>query len=434
MTEALPPVDQLAQRREAIRTTMIEWFAAYTRASGGEVHETAGVAWMYTPAPGGTTALCFPNLHLAAVDSLLDPIITYFRTRRPSREVICWSFDDGPFSPLGAYLLAQGFGVNWQAHWMWRDVHEPIAVPVLPDGVRIELEAPGTFYESDDVPYYSHDKARLTHALMRQTPQQVWSLVALDNQRLIGRSAVFISSKKFACVYDVGVAPSMRRRGVGRALTLAALEQARQQGCRHALLNATPMGTPVYLHAGFESLGYGQTWILRESTLEQAPPTSAQIALVLAILANDSTAIDTIAMHMNANELDAPLPCMMRPVELAARSGRIAAIEQLVAHGATLDVLSALEAGWRARVPDLLAARPDLANWRTGPEQLTPLHEAVLRDDLELARMLLAAGADPSLADAQFNSPPLGWARHFGRHELAALIEHVQRQLPSERE
>ena len=42
---------------------------------------------------------------------------------------------------------------------------------------------------------------------------------------------------------------------------------------------------------------------------------------------------------------------------------------------------------------------------------------------LDLARSLLRLGADPDIRDQRFDSTPLGWARHFGQHELVELLE-----------
>lgn len=75
---------------------------------------------------------------------------------------------------------------------------------------------------------------------------------------------------------------------------------------------------------------------------------------------------------------------------------------------------------WKDRVRDWLAARPELAN--VGMPQHTPLHEAVLRNDAELARVLLNAGPDLSIEDPNYHGTPLGWARHLGRGDLAALL------------
>ena len=54
------------------------------------------------------------------------------------------------------------------------------------------------------------------------------------------------------------------------------------------------------------------------------------------------------------------------------------------------------------------------------PGRATALHEAALRGDRPLVDLLLAAGADPSIRDREFNADAAGWATHAGHHDLAA--------------
>jgi GNAT superfamily N-acetyltransferase len=63
-----------------------------------------------------------------------------------------------------------------------------------------------------------------------------------------------------AGIYDMGVAQAEQRRGIGRALTLAALELGRQAGCAVATLNATPEGELLYRRLAFRPVGVAQTW------------------------------------------------------------------------------------------------------------------------------------------------------------------------------
>ncbi|GAA3454553.1 ankyrin repeat domain-containing protein [Dactylosporangium matsuzakiense] len=53
----------------------------------------------------------------------------------------------------------------------------------------------------------------------------------------------------------------------------------------------------------------------------------------------------------------------------------------------------------------------------------TALHHAAGNGLTDLARTLLALGADPALRDHRFDATPLDWARHFGRSATAALLE-----------
>ena len=52
----------------------------------------------------------------------------------------------------------------------------------------------------------------------------------------------------------------------------------------------------------------------------------------------------------------------------------------------------------------------------------TALHMTTESDAIDIARMLLDAGADPNVRDDKFNATALGWAEFFGRADLAELI------------
>lgn len=57
-----------------------------------------------------------------------------------------------------------------------------------------------------------------------------------------------------AGVYSIGVRERFRRRGLGAAITAAALVAGRDSGCSIGVLQASPMGAPVYDRMGFETV------------------------------------------------------------------------------------------------------------------------------------------------------------------------------------
>jgi GNAT superfamily N-acetyltransferase len=59
----------------------------------------------------------------------------------------------------------------------------------------------------------------------------------------------------YAHIFFVSTEPGWQRRGIGRAMTVAALQAAGAAGAKTALLNATDAGAPVYKRLGFEEAG-----------------------------------------------------------------------------------------------------------------------------------------------------------------------------------
>ena len=56
-------------------------------------------------------------------------------------------------------------------------------------------------------------------------------------------------------IYNVGTQARDRRRGLGTALTVAHLHDARNRGCRTASLQSSPMAERMYAAVGFRDLG-----------------------------------------------------------------------------------------------------------------------------------------------------------------------------------
>jgi GNAT superfamily N-acetyltransferase len=68
-------------------------------------------------------------------------------------------------------------------------------------------------------------------------------------------TSVGVATGKVVGVFGVAVLEAARRRGIGAAVTDAAIAFGAGRGCDLAYLQATPMGAPVYARMGFESVG-----------------------------------------------------------------------------------------------------------------------------------------------------------------------------------
>jgi len=155
------------------------------------------------------------------------------------------------------------------------------------------------------------------------------------------------------------------------------------------------------------------------------------------------------------------------PVQEAALSGHLDIVSVLVDAGASwehdqVDELIAMAmAGDRGAVQRLLVADPGLRQRATErcPGQLVraaeqnrdeavtllielgfdvnarsrtaPLHEAAMRGNLRIIRLLLDHGADPSIHDTGYDATPAGWAEHHGQHEAQQLLESLEQPDPA---
>jgi hypothetical protein len=62
----------------------------------------------------------------------------------------------------------------------------------------------------------------------------------------------------------------------------------------------------------------------------------------------------------------------------------------------------------------------------TSPLHVTALHEAAMRGAMDVIRLLLEQGADPTIRDSGYDATPAGWAEHFGMteaHDYLAALE-----------
>src|ERR687890_1803705 len=83
--------------------------------------------------------------------------------------------------------------------------------------------------------------------------------VAESHGALVGTASV-ASFGATGWIGALGVEPSVRRRGLGGALTEACIAWLRERGANTVLLYATDQGRPVYERLGFEAEGTATAW------------------------------------------------------------------------------------------------------------------------------------------------------------------------------
>ena len=77
--------------------------------------------------------------------------------------------------------------------------------------------------------------------------------VACSQGEAVATSSLFLGGRA-AGIYDVATVPDKRRLGIARAITQAAMQQARALGARTAILHSSPLGAGVYRSLGFRDV------------------------------------------------------------------------------------------------------------------------------------------------------------------------------------
>ena len=161
----------------------------------------------------------------------------------------------------------------------------------------------------------------------------------------------------------------------------------------------------------------------------------------------------------DGREITHPIRQGRSPVQEAALNGHMDIVSLLVDAGASWEhdqvdeVIATAMAGDAPAVERLLAADPGLRGRAIErcPDQLvraaaqnryeavallielgfdvnarsrtTPLHEAAMRGNLPVIRLLLDHGADPNIHDTSYAATPAGWAEHHGQRQAQRLLE-----------
>lgn len=406
------------QLEKAVAYNHMELFKIKALVQGGEVKTSNGLTWTYAGAGNGAT-VCFPSLDESSAGAQLDEMMAYYRAHLP-QSIGCWSLNPPQPADIGVRLLARGFQPGWQPCWMALDIPEIRTDFPLPDGLQIYAGNERSVHNTKELPYV--DDGELSRLVKTMYADRIQRFIAVLHGKVVGHSSVFLTAGAYgtAGIYDVGVVPAARQRGVGKAVVIAACLHARERGYRYAVLNAT--GRRMYEQIGFKWISNGRTWWANDNRFLMKAPLPDQIALAEAAGRGDIAALDSLNKGLTADALNMPPANSMTLIQIALHFRHRDAAEWLIEHGAVYSVLDAWDMGAKERAAALLKSHPRQVDQLYGDLQITLLHVAAEKNDIELAKLALAAKPDVEIKDHVYNSTALGWAQHFKRGEIARMI------------
>lgn len=245
----------------AIEANFAEEMAAFGRhLPGAELHEEAELRWFYTGLPTSSFNGVL-HTHIAGndIDAKIDGVMAYFRTRH-----VPFSWAIGPTTlpiNLAHYLKAHGFTHIHDGTGMAVDVR------TLPEAIT----TPANFCV-EEVRNVDMLQTYSTTSMKGFSSTEEYVRIYSDTYRAIGfgenspwhhyigwlnDEPVAVSSLLLhagvAGIYGVATIPEARRQGIGAAMTLAPLREARHRGYRVGVLSPSEMGLSMYKRLGFRT-------------------------------------------------------------------------------------------------------------------------------------------------------------------------------------
>jgi GNAT superfamily N-acetyltransferase len=258
-----PPAAAGADRLlAAMDDNLWSFWRDYGLGPGAELHEAEALGWLTCRVPLGMfNAVPRVRLEPAAFDAAFARIADSVARRGVA--ATWWAGPASRPTDLATRLEAAGLTLARTMTGMLRGLDGLEEVFAPPPGLRIErvegvamrrvfgrVVAEGIGLSPAAAEALEAYEPQLTHAGYLAKPRYLgW----LDGRPVA--SAALVPAAGLAGVYAVATIPSARGRGIGAAMTVLPLLEARQAGYGMGVLQATAMGHPLYRRLGFRDVG-----------------------------------------------------------------------------------------------------------------------------------------------------------------------------------
>jgi len=243
---------------KAIKANRFEWYGYLGRSPKAELHDSPNLTWLLTGVP-------FPLLNTVIrtqgtrenVDEIIEETVAHFKSKNVTR--FTWWVEPGTRpTDLRDRLLAHGFTYAEGPPGMAVDLLALNEDITAPSDLRIKQvrdagtlkQWVSTLFSGFELPHTSEGAFfDLLIGLGFDLPLR--NYVGFLNEEPIATAELFLGAG-VAGIYGVVTAPKARRQGIGAALTLAPLREARAMGYRIGILHSSEMGLGLYRRLGFQ--------------------------------------------------------------------------------------------------------------------------------------------------------------------------------------
>lgn len=245
----------------AIEANFAEEVAAFGRHLPGAVlHEDEAVRWFYTGMPTSAfNGVLHTHITSDAIDAKIAEVVTYFKERNVP---LTW--------PVGPTTLPTNMATHLKAHG-FTHTHDSTGMAVAVEALPEELPTPPDFrvtvvnnlemlhvYSTTSMRGFAstEEGSRVyyeTYSNIGFAEDGPWRhFVGWLNAEPVAVSSLLLHAG-VAGVYGVTTIAEARRKGIGAAMTLAALREAQRRGYRVGVLSPSKMGLEMYKRLGFRT-------------------------------------------------------------------------------------------------------------------------------------------------------------------------------------
>ena len=258
MQEVLTDLSNKALAK-ANHDNFVDFWSYYGRAPQAELHDGPETLWFVTGIPylmfNGVIRARFEQV---AVDVKIDSLVDYFKSRK-----LPMHWFTGPETrpaDLGRRLEARGLTRVIDMTEMAADLRTLNEQLPEPPGLTIEPVVDiRTLEEWVHVASISFGTPKSIQAAFLKLEVSLGLGPDLPRRRYLARlhgepvaSSMLFVGAGVAGIYRVATVPEARRQGIGAAVTLEPLRQARAMGYRVGVLQSSPKGLNLYRRIGFQ--------------------------------------------------------------------------------------------------------------------------------------------------------------------------------------
>jgi GNAT superfamily N-acetyltransferase len=243
----------------AIEANHWQFYKIYTRQPEVEAHEHGGLAWITGTLPVNyLNQVMRTNVGDYEAETQIASMLDRYR-RRGVAQFVWRTWPSVQPTNLGERLLAHGFTTRPQAPSMVADLRQLPAAWPTPAGITIaRVEDSASLTDWAGVVRSVYDMSEAFAAfLMRAFAAHVGNSTAAARHYLawvdgqaVACATLFLGAG-VAGIYRVATLAQWRGRGIGGAVVLAALHEARAAGYRFATLRSSEIAHHLYQQLGF---------------------------------------------------------------------------------------------------------------------------------------------------------------------------------------